>query len=341
MRRAAGRGGRRGGDGGPDRGGCGAAPGARRRHRPARRQRLRRLPRHPGVPAEVRRRRRRRARQGQPRAAGAHLRPGDAALPRGVSLGQRPRRRGVHRRARAGAVRGDRRLEARPGGARRRDVPEPVRDQRLEAAAVADPGRGAESRAPPGWRPRPARAARVSARPTSERRRRAAGQEVLAAFEQQVRTLAIKYGQTGPPRLDDPTFVSSVVFDSARAGQPKPRFSLFWPSADSAQILVRLRPDLSQSERGEAIDQIRAAVADPAFSDPQRRVRGQRGAGGRRRACGEALERDRRAADRRARRHDPDPGAGVRPPGCGCCRSPSRWPRRRSPSGSCRRSGAR
>ena len=27
-----------------------------------------------------------------------------------------------------------------------------------------------------------------------------------------------------------------------------------------------MRPDLSQSERGEAIDQIRAAVADPAFS---------------------------------------------------------------------------
>ena len=74
-----------------------------------------------------------------------------------------------------------------------------------------------------------------------------------------------KYGQTGIPRLDDPTFVSSVVFDPARPGQPKPRFSLFWPSADSAQILVRLRPDLSQAERSEAIDLIRDAVADPAF----------------------------------------------------------------------------
>ena len=93
----------------------------------------------------------------------------------------------------------------------------------------------------------------------------AAGQEVLAAFEQRVRELAVKYGQTGIPRLDDPTFVSSVVFDPARPGQPKPRFSLFWPTANSAQILVRLRPDLSQTERSEAIDQIRAAVADPAF----------------------------------------------------------------------------
>ena len=88
---------------------------------------------------------------------------------------------------------------------------------------------------------------------------------MLAAFEQRVRELAVKYGQTGIPRLDDPTFVSSVVFDPARPGQPKPRFSLFWPTANSAQILVRLRPDLSQTERSEAIDQIRAAVADPAF----------------------------------------------------------------------------
>ena len=56
-----------------------------------------------------------------------------------------------------------------------------------------------------------------------------------------------------------------MVFDRARPGQPKPRFSLFWPSSESAQILIRLRPDLSQSERSEALDQIRAAVADPAF----------------------------------------------------------------------------
>ena len=93
----------------------------------------------------------------------------------------------------------------------------------------------------------------------------AAAQEVLATFSQQVRELAVRYGQTGIPRLDDPTFVGSVVFDPARDGQPKSRFSLFWPSADSAQILIRLRPDLSQSERSDAIDQIRAAVADPAF----------------------------------------------------------------------------
>jgi hydrophobe/amphiphile efflux-3 (HAE3) family protein len=93
----------------------------------------------------------------------------------------------------------------------------------------------------------------------------AAAQEVLTAFQQQVLALAIRYGQTGIPRLDDPTFVRSVVFDSRSPGQPKPRFSAFWPSADAAQILIRLRPELSETERREAIEQIRAAVDDPTF----------------------------------------------------------------------------
>jgi hydrophobe/amphiphile efflux-3 (HAE3) family protein len=93
----------------------------------------------------------------------------------------------------------------------------------------------------------------------------AAANEVLTSFEQQIIQLSIDYGQSGIPRLDDPTFVSSVVFDPANPGQPKPRFSIFWPSADAAQILVRLKPDLTSSERSEAIDLIRDAVADPAF----------------------------------------------------------------------------
>ena len=93
----------------------------------------------------------------------------------------------------------------------------------------------------------------------------AAAQEVLTAFQQQVLDLAIRYGQTGIPRLDDPTFVQSVVFDRRSPGEPKPRFSAFWPSADAAQILIRLRPELSETERREAIEQIRAAVDDSTF----------------------------------------------------------------------------
>ena len=94
----------------------------------------------------------------------------------------------------------------------------------------------------------------------------AAANEVLQSFQQQIIQLAIEYGQSGVPRLDDPTFVSAVVFDQARPGQPKPRWSIFWPSADAAQILIRLKPDLSESERSEAIDLIRDAVGDDAFA---------------------------------------------------------------------------
>jgi hydrophobe/amphiphile efflux-3 (HAE3) family protein len=93
----------------------------------------------------------------------------------------------------------------------------------------------------------------------------AAAQEVLTNFQQQIIQLSIDYGQSGLPRLDDPTFVSSVVFDPANPHQPKPRFSIFWPSDHAAQILIRLKPDLSSTERSEAIDLIRDAVGDPAF----------------------------------------------------------------------------
>lgn len=93
----------------------------------------------------------------------------------------------------------------------------------------------------------------------------AAAQEVLNAFKEQVYTLALRYGQTGVPRIDDPQFVRSVVFDPAQPDQPKARFSYLFPSNQAALISIRLRPELSESERREAIDQIRAAVADPAF----------------------------------------------------------------------------
>jgi hydrophobe/amphiphile efflux-3 (HAE3) family protein len=96
---------------------------------------------------------------------------------------------------------------------------------------------------------------------------RATATQVVNQFYQQMLQVAVRYGQNlGPPTIDDPRFVSSVVFDSRRPGQPKPRFSYLFPTADSALISVRLRPDLSEGERREAIDLIRAAVADPAFA---------------------------------------------------------------------------
>lgn len=100
----------------------------------------------------------------------------------------------------------------------------------------------------------------------AERAAVAARQSVLAGFQAQVRRLAVRYGQTGLPSLANPSFIDSVVFDSRFAdGTPKPRFSFLFPSNDSALISIRLKPDLTESERSEAIDLIRAAVGDEAF----------------------------------------------------------------------------
>jgi uncharacterized protein len=94
----------------------------------------------------------------------------------------------------------------------------------------------------------------------------AAAREVLITFAGRARQIATRTGISGIPQLSDPAFVESVVFDSANPNQPKAKFQNFWPSADAAQILVRLKPDLTPSQRGDAIDLIRAAVADDHFS---------------------------------------------------------------------------
>jgi uncharacterized protein len=95
---------------------------------------------------------------------------------------------------------------------------------------------------------------------------RVAGEQVLAQFQQQILNLAVRTGQTGPPRLDDPKFVSSIVFDTRFAGGvPKAKFSDFFPNPEAALIAVRLRPDLSEAERDEAIDLYREAVATKEF----------------------------------------------------------------------------
>ncbi len=74
-------------------------------------------------------------------------------------------------------------------------------------------------------------------------------------------TVATRYGITSVPSLDNPDFVATVVFDLGRArGTPKARLSYLFPNAHSAQIVVRLRPDLSGADRHRALDLIEAAV---------------------------------------------------------------------------------
>ena len=68
------------------------------------------------------------------------------------------------------------------------------------------------------------------------------------------------------PRLDDPNFVSRVVFDQSKpAGTPKERFGYLFPNRNAAQIIVRLRPDMTDAERHEAIGLFRQAVSNPRF----------------------------------------------------------------------------
>ena len=93
-----------------------------------------------------------------------------------------------------------------------------------------------------------------------------AAQQVLGQFQGALIQVALQYGITSVPRLDDPTFVSKVVFDERKPpGTPKERFGYLFPSKDAAQIIVRLRPDLTDQQRHEAIGLFRDAVSDPRF----------------------------------------------------------------------------
>jgi hydrophobe/amphiphile efflux-3 (HAE3) family protein len=75
--------------------------------------------------------------------------------------------------------------------------------------------------------------------------------------------VASRYGIRSVPSLGNPEFTSAVVFDrGGPPGTPKARLSYLFPNAHSAQIVIRLRPDLSEGERHQAIELIRAAVND-------------------------------------------------------------------------------
>lgn len=75
-----------------------------------------------------------------------------------------------------------------------------------------------------------------------------------------------KYGLVEAPTLEDPTFVRRVVFSEGgvRAG-PKPKLNYIFPSPDAAQIVIRLRSDLTGAERTRAIGLIKEAASDPSI----------------------------------------------------------------------------
>jgi hydrophobe/amphiphile efflux-3 (HAE3) family protein len=76
-------------------------------------------------------------------------------------------------------------------------------------------------------------------------------------------SIAAEYGITSAPSLGNPDFTAAVVFDRTRAaGTPKARLAYLFPNRHSAQIVLRMRPDLSDSERHRALELIRQATTE-------------------------------------------------------------------------------
>ena len=100
-----------------------------------------------------------------------------------------------------------------------------------------------------------------------ERLARAAADAVNAQFVNTALRLALRYGISGIPRISDPSFVSTLVFDrtSGEVGVPKSRFAYLFPSKNAALIQIRLRPDLTDAEQARAIDLIRTATGEKVF----------------------------------------------------------------------------
>ncbi len=104
-------------------------------------------------------------------------------------------------------------------------------------------------------------------RSEQERLARAAADAVQAQFINDTLRLALRYGITGVPQINDPAFVSTLVFDrtAGRPGIPKSRFAYLFPSKNAALIQIRLRPDLTDAEQARAIDLIRTATGEKVF----------------------------------------------------------------------------
>ncbi|MGA8364291.1 MAG: MMPL family transporter [Solirubrobacteraceae bacterium] len=83
----------------------------------------------------------------------------------------------------------------------------------------------------------------------------------MKRFQEGIATLALQYGLTSKPSLENPEFVSTLVFDSSKpAGTPKQRFAYLFPSRNAALISVRMKPGFSEAARKHTIALIDRAV---------------------------------------------------------------------------------
>lgn len=111
---------------------------------------------------------------------------------------------------------------------------------------------------------RKASAGRGDPKARQEQLAQAASKQIQAQFTQQALALATRYGLTGLPSLDNPDFISTLVFDSraGKVGVPKSRFAYLFPSSTAAVIQVRLRPGLSEADRARTIELIQQVTRD-------------------------------------------------------------------------------
>ena len=88
----------------------------------------------------------------------------------------------------------------------------------------------------------------------------------MARFQEGLVTLALQYGITSKPSLQDTNFVSSLVFAPDKpAGTPRAKLAYLFPGRDAALVSVRMKPGLSQAQRDRTISLVRQAVAMPEW----------------------------------------------------------------------------
>jgi uncharacterized protein len=96
-----------------------------------------------------------------------------------------------------------------------------------------------------------------------------ARQLVYAQFVDQALKLALRYGLTSVPAINNPEFVSELIFNPSQGvNVPKARFAYIVPSSKASMITVRLRPNLTDGQRRHAISLIKAATRERAFQMP-------------------------------------------------------------------------
>ena len=88
----------------------------------------------------------------------------------------------------------------------------------------------------------------------------------MARFQEGLVTLALQYGITSKPSLQDSNFISSLVFAPDKpAGTPRAKLAYLFPGREAALVSVRMKAGLSQAQRDHTIALVRKAVEMPEW----------------------------------------------------------------------------